>query len=188
MLADDIYLIKLVSFLFFYFQHLTTLGLRAPVDDDIRSNCGPRVPESNTQVFDFKARAVNGLFSGLFERNFTILGYVINPQHNHAWLGLWKLPILWFNGNVYQCKIYCSRCGLREMGSPRVRGRDCWCQCEVTVFVICSSHSDLMINNPMIAKTLVSTSIRHRSDTFASDRCLIDVDPMVFAIWAASTD
>ena len=34
-----------------------------------------------------------------------------------------------------------------------------------------------------IAKTLKSTSIRHRSDTYASDRCLIGIDPRVFAIW-----
>ena len=34
-----------------------------------------------------------------------------------------------------------------------------------------------------IAKTDGLTSIRHRSDTFAADRCLIDVDPTVFAIW-----
>ena len=34
-----------------------------------------------------------------------------------------------------------------------------------------------------IAKTLGSTSTRYRSDTFASDRCLIDVAPSVFAIW-----
>ena len=27
-----------------------------------------------------------------------------------------------------------------------------------------------------------STSIRHRSDTFVSDRCLIDIDPKVIAI------
>ena len=35
-----------------------------------------------------------------------------------------------------------------------------------------------------IAKTLRSTSIRHRSDTFASDRCLFDINPNVFAHWA----
>ena len=34
-----------------------------------------------------------------------------------------------------------------------------------------------------IANTIRSTSIRHRSDAFASDRCQIDVDPMVLAIW-----
>ena len=36
------------------------------------------------------------------------------------------------------------------------------------------------------SKTLGSTSIRYRSDAFASDRHLIDVDPMVFPIWATS--
>ena len=34
-----------------------------------------------------------------------------------------------------------------------------------------------------IAKTLRLTSIRHRSDTKVSDRCLMDVYPRVFAIW-----
>ena len=32
-----------------------------------------------------------------------------------------------------------------------------------------------------IAKTLESISIRNRSDAIVVDRCLIDVDPMVFA-------
>ena len=32
---------------------------------------------------------------------------------------------------------------------------------------------------------LGSTSIRHQSDTKVSDWCLIDIDPRVFAIWAA---
>ena len=35
----------------------------------------------------------------------------------------------------------------------------------------------------LITKALGSTSIRHRSNTFVSDRCLIDIDPSVFAIW-----
>ena len=34
-----------------------------------------------------------------------------------------------------------------------------------------------------IAKTIGSTLIRHRSDTSASDRCLIDFGPVVFAMW-----
>ena len=33
------------------------------------------------------------------------------------------------------------------------------------------------------AKALGSTSVRHRSDTKMSDRCLIDVDLRVFVIW-----
>ena len=37
------------------------------------------------------------------------------------------------------------------------------------------------------AKTLWTTSIRHRSDTFVSNRCLIDVDPRVFALWVDNT-
>ena len=41
------------------------------------------------------------------------------------------------------------------------------------------------VRNPVIsqiARSLGSTSIRHRSDTFASDRCLINVGPRLFAI------
>ena len=41
-------------------------------------------------------------------------------------------------------------------------------------------------SNPMstqMAKTLASISIRYRSDAFALDRCLIDVDLRVFVIW-----
>ena len=38
-------------------------------------------------------------------------------------------------------------------------------------------------HSPPIAKTIGSTLIRHRSDIFASDRYLIDVDPRVYAIW-----
>ena len=34
-----------------------------------------------------------------------------------------------------------------------------------------------------IAKTLGSTSISHRPDTFASNRCLMDVNSRVFIIW-----
>ena len=36
-----------------------------------------------------------------------------------------------------------------------------------------------------MAKTLGSTPIRHRCDTFLSDRCLINIEPSVFAIWKA---
>ena len=34
----------------------------------------------------------------------------------------------------------------------------------------------------LIANPIGSISIRHRSDTFASDRCQIDIDPVVFAL------
>ena len=37
------------------------------------------------------------------------------------------------------------------------------------------------LSTNQIAKTLGSTSIRHRSDTKVSARCLIDVDPMVLS-------
>ena len=40
-----------------------------------------------------------------------------------------------------------------------------------------------MTDLTQITKILVSTLIRNRSDTFVSDRCLIKVDPRVFAIW-----
>ena len=38
-------------------------------------------------------------------------------------------------------------------------------------------------NSSRIAKTLGSTSVAYRFNTVASDRCLIDIDPLVFAIW-----
>ena len=38
-----------------------------------------------------------------------------------------------------------------------------------------------------IAKALGSTSIRHRSNAKASNRCLINVDPSVFAVWDESS-
>ena len=37
-----------------------------------------------------------------------------------------------------------------------------------------------------LVKTIESTWIRHRSDAEVSNRCLIDVDPGVFAIWGTS--
>ena len=49
--------------------------------------------------------------------------------------------------------------------------------------LICSSAQaakKLRNSASQIAKTIESTSIRHRSDTFASYRCLTDIDPMVF--------
>ena len=54
----------------------------------------------------------------------------------------------------------------------------------------CSKHnlhwSNLWVtSSTQIANTLGSTLIRHRSDTEVSDRCLIDVDPRVLAIWVA---
>ena len=38
-----------------------------------------------------------------------------------------------------------------------------------------------------VLNTFGTTLIRHRSDTFESDRCLIDVDPRVFANWAGTS-
>ena len=57
-----------------------------------------------------------------------------------------------------------------------------WC-CEIEhMFWIKFSTSEVAggIILPQRAKTLGSTSIRYPSDTFASDRCLFDVDPRVF--------
>ena len=47
-------------------------------------------------------------------------------------------------------------------------------------------QSLLGMQSSQIAKTLGLTLIRHRSDAFASDRWLIDVDLRVFAIWAGT--
>ena len=41
-------------------------------------------------------------------------------------------------------------------------------------------------DNAQIIKVLGSTSIRHRFDAKVSDRCLIHVNPMVFAIWVSA--
>ena len=49
---------------------------------------------------------------------------------------------------------------------------------EQTRSYICTRH-----DRSRIAKTLGSTSIKYRSDTFASDWYMIDIDPRVFAIW-----
>ena len=43
------------------------------------------------------------------------------------------------------------------------------------------------LHGPQIAKTLKSTLIRHCPDTEVSDRCLINVDPRVFAIWVSTS-
>ena len=55
--------------------------------------------------------------------------------------------------------------------------------------LICIRHTVIWYifqceSTTQIAKTIGTMSIRHRSDTTVSDRCVIDVDPMVFAIWA----
>ena len=51
----------------------------------------------------------------------------------------------------------------------------------------CPAHKidnySLPLPTSHIARTLGTTSIRHRSDAFASNRCLIDIDPWVFPIW-----
>ena len=44
------------------------------------------------------------------------------------------------------------------------------------------AKKQLLESITQIARTLGSTSIRYRSDTFASDRYLIDADPKVFAV------
>ena len=62
-----------------------------------------------------------------------------------------------------------------------------------TVWILYGVCSVCEINNELIwkrwrpttqiASTLGSTSIRHRSDAKASDRCLFDIDSRAFAIW-----
>ena len=90
----------------------------------------------------------------------------VNSPHKGQWRGalVFSLICAWIHGWVNN----------REVGDLR-RHR---------------AHYDTTVMNgtmwlftyTQIAKSLESTSIRHRSDTFASDRCLIDVDPRVFAI------
>ena len=52
---------------------------------------------------------------------------------------------------------------------------------------IYKERRSLYQNEAYKPKALGSTSITHRSDTSASDRSLIDVDPNVFAIWGCDT-
>ena len=52
----------------------------------------------------------------------------------------------------------------------------------------CSRNSKMTSRSAHIAKSLGSMSIRYWSDGKVSDRCLIDVDPMVFAIRRVSRD
>ena len=47
--------------------------------------------------------------------------------------------------------------------------------------------SDVMELSIQIANALEMTSIRYRFDAKMSDRCQINVDPMVFAIWECET-
>ena len=46
-------------------------------------------------------------------------------------------------------------------------------------------HEYTVIGIAQIAKILRLLSIRHRSDSFVSDRCLIDDDQKVLTVWAA---
>ena len=54
---------------------------------------------------------------------------------------------------------------------------------DVLLFLFLFSHAAVQIT-----KIVGSTSIRHRSDSCASDRYLIDIDPTVFAIWVMVAD
>ena len=45
--------------------------------------------------------------------------------------------------------------------------------------VIIRYYGGILVANTQIAETMISISIKHRSDTFASDRCIIDIDRMV---------
>ena len=57
--------------------------------------------------------------------------------------------------------------------------------CKASCQVNCKMYEEFPAQ---IAKTLGSTFIWYRSDAEVSDRCLIDVDPKVFAIWVVSLD
>ena len=102
----------------------------------------------------------------------------VNSPHKCQWRGalMFALVCAWINGWVNN----------REAGDLR-RHRAHY---DVTVREIFSGritgHNNDPITpwaqTPQIAKTLRSTSIRHRSDAKLSDWCIIDVDPRIFAI------
>ena len=64
----------------------------------------------------------------------------------------------------------------RLISNKTSKVRNCWYLWE-------GSRGNSKHTNPDCTKTLGSTSIRHRSDTCASGRCLIHVDPMTIVIW-----
>ena len=92
----------------------------------------------------------------------------------------------------------CWRLGWCKMHQVPVSVQHCGC-CPVVVdwhLMLCHTQyicnlalsylwviTDICSYISQIAKTMGSTLIRYRSDTFASDRYLIDIDPTIFAIW-----
>ena len=68
-------------------------------------------------------------------------------------------------------------CTIRQPDGCRCPGIVPW-----TSATILLTRTDYSVTNPDIAKTHGLTSFRYLSDTFASDRYHIDVDPSVFAI------
>ena len=55
-------------------------------------------------------------------------------------------------------------------------------------FVVIDGFVPTATTPSQIPKTLGPMLIRHRSDAFVSDRCLIDVDPRGFVIWVMTQD
>ena len=53
----------------------------------------------------------------------------------------------------------------------------------ITSVLYVAMWSDVMELSTQIANTLEVTSIRYRFDAKVTDRCQINVDPMVFSIW-----
>ena len=95
----------------------------------------------------------------------------LHPPHPPR-LSYTPLPPTWFN-----------------MKPDRDKARSLFCYSIWLKLPVCVTRSPLQKHGPtnrketQTAKFIGSTSIRYRSDTFASGRYLIDVDPKVFAIW-----
>ena len=56
--------------------------------------------------------------------------------------------------------------------------------CNIDEYKNAQNYIGLVVTTIQIAKTTRSTSIRYRYDAEVSDRCLIDGDSVVLAIWA----
>ena len=90
------------------------------------------------------------------------------------------ISLLYLVGLLAQTVMECTLRSFDQQTSPVLRGF--WTHGVASgdaVYNVLQPH----IVQTQIAKTFRSTSIRHRSDTKASDRCLIDIDPGVFAVW-----
>ena len=90
--------------------------------------------------------------------------------------------------NIRQTSMWFNIHTMRRKGSPGCSLVDYLEVSGCTYMVVAVATSCTVSNYTLIAKTLGSTSIKHLSDTFASDRYLIDVDPRVYAIWDTALD